>query len=375
MAQVQNLINAYKYDCFNPLIKTIITILREKTFVQLSVDFMNAKKYKAKNPSATDVSRFNDLMVALVNAIKDTTKITPFITTDEFYDDLTLFFKLQYDVLREPFTNGSYTKIIDALNRIFNPKKSGNDDDEKEENENEIMLNNLRKYVKTYLPTIDNILNDFKLYHYTYEFNDDIDIDDFYTQEIINMYKNNYVVFNLYHNNHALWCFQSDSKELDTSNYKFASLTIEEFMKYIKTDDYTMNSSHYTTIDTIKRDYIGKAFDTLKTHLQMIPNLYLYQGNYKNNSDFDQLNDIQMRNTIMGFPNGFDDDITKKCLAIFCFNGQHNVILTSFWLTTQPIVNILNKTDYDAFEWSVIDTETYLSSISQDATIGTSCLH
>ena len=373
---VQDLINAYTYDCFNPLIKTMITLLRDKTSVQLATDFMNAKKYKAKNPSATDESRFNDLMNALTNAIKETNQLNQFITTNDFYNELVLFLNSQYANLQDTFNKGAYPKMIDALNRIFNPKKAKDDDDN--DNEDDNLFDDLHKYVKTYSPTIDNVLNGFKLYHHTYNFENkdtNIDEDEFFTKEIIHMYNNNYVVFNIYHNNQALWCFQNDSKELNSTDYPFTSLTVDEFIKYIENNTYTMNSAHYTTLETIKRDYIGKSFDTLRTHLQMVPNLYFYQGEYKNNSDFNHLNDLQLRNTIQGFPNGFDDDITKKCLTIFCFNGIHGVELTSYWLTTQSIDTILNKSDYDAFNWNNINAETFVNSIMQNSVFGTSCLH
>jgi len=362
-SSVQNLINAYTGDCFNPLVKTIITQFRDKQFVQLATDFMNAKKYKSKNPNATDESRFNDLINNLINAIKETTQLNPYIKNG-FYEELALFLNSHYDVLQDTFTKGAYPKMIDALNRIFNPKKTKDDDDEDDDN----VFENLRKYIKTYSPTFNTLLNDFKLYHHTYDL-ENKDPDDFFTKEIIEMYKNNYIVFNLYHNNHALWCFHNP-------NDNFTSLTVEEFMNYIDQTEYTMNSAHYTTLETIKRDYIGKSFDTLKTHLQMIPNLYFYHGNYNNNSDFNQLNDLQLRNAIQGFPNGFDDDIAKKCLAIFCFNGsEQNIILNSFWLTTQPLNNILNETDYNAFEWTTFNADTFVNSIMQNTTFGTSCLH
>jgi hypothetical protein len=67
---IQDLINAYTYNCFNPMIKILITQLRDKIFVQLATEFMNAKKYKSKNPNATDEYRFNDLLINLVKKIK-----------------------------------------------------------------------------------------------------------------------------------------------------------------------------------------------------------------------------------------------------------------------------------------------------------------
>jgi hypothetical protein len=370
-SSVQDLINAYTYDCFNPLVKTIITQFRDKSFVQLATDFMNAKKYKSKNPTATNESRFNDLMITLTNTIKETNQLNSFIK-DGFYDEFVLFLNSQYDVLQDTFTKGAYLKMIDVLNRIFNPKKA-KDDDEDDENDDS-PFDNLHKYIKTYSPLIGNLLTDFKLYHCKYNL-DNIDFDDFFTKEIINLYKQNYIVFNLYYNNHALWCFQN-SLELNSVNNQFNSLTVDEFLKYIDNDNYVMNSAHYTTLETVKRDYIGKSFDMLKTHLQMVPNLYFYQGDYKNNSDFNHLNDLQLRNTIQGFPNGFDDDVNKKCLTIFCFNGnEQNINLTSFWLTTQPLDNVLNKTDYDAFNWTNINTEIFVNSIMQTTVFGTSCLH
>jgi hypothetical protein len=368
---IQDLINAYTYNCFNPMIKILITQLRDKIFVQLATEFMNAKKYKSKNPNATDEYRFNDLVINLVNKIKETNQLTPFIKNG-FYDELILFLNMQYYNLEDTFIKGAYPKMIDVLNRIFNPKNIKDDDDDNEDNEN--IFENLQKYIKTYSPFIENVLTNFKLYHSQHEINKEVD--EFYCDEIVNFYKNNYVVFNLYKNEHALWCFQNDSKnDINLIENKLIPLSTSDFIQYIENDTYNMNLTHYTTLETIKRDYISKSFENLKTHLQMIPNLYFYKGEYNNNSDFENLNDLQIRNTIQGFPNGFDDEITKKCLAIFCFNGEKNVELVSYWLTTQPIDILLNKIDNDAFVWTTINSDTFIELIRQETTYGISCLH
>lgn len=365
MVNIQELVSDFSFDCFIPLTKGLISFFREKHTIILVSHFMNTKEYKTKVPTSTNNSRFNDLVTELITLVKENGLLNQFINNNQFYETLLIFMKNQYDNLSDTFLKGSYSKMIDTFNRIINPKKNDEDDEDDP-------LDELKVYIKNYSPEIINHISNFKLYFR--EISDDTDdYNDIYVKIMIDFYEKGISVFGIYSNKKSLWCFIDDN-QIDKS--QFTNISVDKFMECLQKDTYIMNSVHYTTLDTIKRDYIAKSFDLIKIHIKMIPSLKFYEGLYKNNDDMNELNELQLRNTIQGFPNGFDDDVSKNCMVIFKFNGYiGNLDLVSYWITKKPIENILNNNDLNAFIWKDIDETMFISNIMSSSTIGTSCLH
>lgn len=369
MTTIQELTSDFTFDCFSPMAKELVALFRSKQFSDLATIFMNAKKYKVKSPESTDDSRFGDLVTELVNAVKTNGSLNKFINNEQFYESLLTFMKNQYDNLSDTFLRGAYPKMIDAFNRIVNPKKAQNDEDD---DDTEDPLDELKSHVKNYSPEVNDHLQHFKLY-FKEDASKSDDYSNFYSGLMIDFYAKNISAFNIFSNEKSLWCFINDDN-LDKTN--FTSISVEQFMEYLQKDTYTMNPVHYTTLDTIKRDYSAKSFDLMKIHIKMLQSLNFYEGVYKSNDGLKELNELQVRNTIQGFPSGFDDDVTKNCMAVFKFGGEvGNVKLTSYWITKKPLVDFLNESDRNAFDWKDIDDATLISNIMENSSLGTSCLH
>jgi hypothetical protein len=105
------------FDCIGPMGKTLVAKLRESGAQTLSGEFLVGKKYKIKNPTSTDESRFGDLVKALVSYVELSNVLTTFIKPG-FYPALEQFIVSQYLTLKDTFIKGAYTKMIDALNRV-----------------------------------------------------------------------------------------------------------------------------------------------------------------------------------------------------------------------------------------------------------------
>jgi len=299
------------------------------------------------------------------------------------------FINDQYSDLSDMFLKGSYAKMVDSLNRILNPKKSGgssnNDDDD--DNDDDNSLETFKTLVKTYDPNIRETLSNFDVYMKVIESHSNCSADaDAKCNEIIisHFYSKNVPVFSLFDDTLSLWFLPKGSQFL-IDNDMYMNITLEHCMGLITTKQLKLNSTHYTTLDTVKRDYISGSLDLMSTHLKMLSNMFYYRGIYKAVDSFSQLSDLQLRNTINGFPNGFDDDVAKNCLAIFQLNrlnenknDDSEMELRSYWITKCPIQNIIGCSDYEAFTWAQIDMNELmdcLSAHSKDISIGTSCLH
>jgi hypothetical protein len=364
------------FDCIGPMGKTLVAKLRESGAQTLSGEFLVGKKYKIKNPTSTDESRFGDLVKALVSYVELSNVLTTFIKPG-FYPALEQFIVSQYLTLKDTFIKGAYTKMIDALNRVFNPKKTNDDDADDDDSDNPI--DELTKYVKKWSPELVDLLNlpDVAdcLYYCEVDTpqNTDFDYENFYNLEIIKFYQSDQIVFNVFCKNHSLWVSQTP---IVSDNFKnINKITVDQFMQSLMDNCYQMNSAHYTTLDTLKRDYVAHNITAFKTHILMLPTLYAYSGNYLSNQDFNHLDELQLRNTINGFPNGFDDDVSKNCAGIFNFSGTTgNVVLSSLWLCVKPLDKFLNKADYDAFVWTPLTIADVAELIDQPHNLGVSLI-
>lgn len=372
---VSQLINMLTFDCIGPMAKTLVTKLRESNAQTLSGEFLVGKKYKIKNPTATDESRFDDLIKTLVSYVELSNVLTPFIKPG-FYPALEQFIIGQYPTLKDTFIKGAYSKMIDALNRVFNPKKTNDDDVDDDDAFNPI--DELAKYVNTWSPELVDLLNLPDVVDCLYlceidTINNDYDYDNFYNLEILKFYQSNQIVFNVFCKNQSLWVSQTPI--VSNSFKSINKINVDQFMQSLMNNCYQMNSAHYTTLDTLKRDYVAHNITAFKAHILMIPTLYAYSGNYMANQDFNQLDELQLRNTINGFPNGFDDDVGKNCAVIFNFTGTtKNVVLSSLWLCVKPLDKFLNKVDYDAFAWTPLTIANVVELIEQPHELGVSLI-
>lgn len=360
---IPKLITNFTTSCWIPCAKALIAFFKtlDKTIPNFQLYF-NAKKYNSTNKiNITDKERYDIFIEQMVEQVF-TKEVGKIYTTsfDHWIRELILCLKSEqvYSVTSVNFLKGSYGKMIDDFNRIMLPKSSDDEDDSSLD-----PTEQLKKYVLYYSQDFTNVLeecvsNGYKLYksiHLNQEDNEDTVI----CNEMLNK---TVQVFSIYSWNtgkdkiYGLWVCDKD--------LEYEQITLDTFVNLLQNSSFNLNPEHLTNMDTIKRNYVNRQIDLFKSHVKMLESgnsLYFYKGIYSHSADYDSYSELQFANAINSFPISFED-YTKNAFALFYFDKREHVTLTSYWITSKPVEQVLADYDRELFNWVESNSAEFLSS-------------
>lgn len=370
-----NLIKEFTTNSWIPMCKVLVPLMKtaDKSIPNF-LSYMNAKKFaqmqKVELSSITDKNRYDVLMDVFVEFLK--TKIDTFekflTDVDDFMVELIVFLKSDniYETVKENFTKGAFGKMIDDLNRVLNPKKSSDDDDETED-----PTEKLKTLVKQFSLDFEKLLtehidNGAYLYMTTH-------LIDNVGDTLLDISDDNISVFSLYNaketNSIALWLSYNDSlekyfKDIDSID---TTLNMSVYMNHVMSNTFVLNPKHYTNLDTLKRYFTSKDFGMFSRHLNLLKlsnTFYFYKSSYKHNDDFNDYDELKLRNAITSFPNNFED-YAKTTMTLFEFTQTKPINITGYWLLSNEFDKVISLSDRELFDFTVLDTETYIQEISK----------
>jgi hypothetical protein len=380
---IPSLITGFTTSCWVPSAKALIVFLKtlDKKIPNFQL-FFNAKKYNSTNKvSLSDKERYDVMVEQLIEqvCIEESFKIHTFNYGKWIYE-LTRCLKSEivYGNLSSNFLKGSYGKMIDDFNRILLPKSSGDDDDETED-----PTENLKKYIKNYSQDFDKIVkecvsNGYKLYKSIHLNQED---DDTPIKE--EMLKQEHPVFSIYAFREIYYedfnCTKCKLLGLWISDkvLEYPEIDLDEYLALIKDIVFNLNPEHLTNMDTIKRNYVNKQWDSFKAHVKMLESnnsLFFYKAIYSHSADYDSYSELQFANAVNSFPISFED-YTKNAFGIFYFDKGENVTVTTYWITSKPIEQVFSSYDKGLFDWIKSDCSEFLTSGELHLGASTSMLH
>jgi hypothetical protein len=374
---IQKLVSSFNTGCWIPSAKALVVILKtlDKKITNFQLYF-NTKKYNSTNKvNFTDKERYDTLVKELIQLVKTEDVLKPFVVNfDNWTLELESCLKSEqvYNLVSCNFLKGSYAKMIDDLNRLLIPKNTDDDDDTTDPTEN------LKLWVKNYSQDFDIVLDScvksgFLLYKSVHDTADEDPAP--VSDQMLNL-KN--PVFSIYSMNGpdkilALWV--SDKK----LEFEFESIDLNEYISLLTnpTNSFNLNPEHQTNMDTIKRNYINKQTDLFKSHVSMLVSagtLYFYKANYLHSGEYDAYSELQFSNAINSFPLSFED-YTKNAFALFYFNKGEKVTVSTYWITSKPIEQVLSIDDKALFNWVDSDCGEFLSASISHVKDDRSILH
>jgi len=373
---INKLVSSFSTNCWVPSAKALVGILKtlDKKIPNFQV-FFNSKKYNSTNKvTFSDKERYDVLVSELVKLVATEDSLKPFtVSFDSWVSELESCLKLEqvYNLLSPNFLKGSYAKMIDDFNRLLVPKNTDDDDDESLD-----PTENLKKWVKNYSQDFDTVLDEcvksglllYKSENTTSE--DDISP---VCEQMLNL-KN--TVFSIYSMNGtdkiiALWV---SDKPLE-----FQPIDFKDYIDTLTNPScsFSLNPEHQTNMDTIKRNYINKQYDLFKSHVKLLirtGSLCFYKAEYLHSKDYDTYSELQFSNAINSFPLSFED-YTKNAFALFYFNKGEKVTVSTYWITSKPVDQVLSTYDKELFNWTESNCEEFLSASVQHVGDGSSILH
>jgi hypothetical protein len=144
-----------------------------------------------------------------------------------------------------------------------------------------------------------------------------------------------------------------------TEHEAFKELRPEEFMATLDARVYALHAVHFVVFDTLKRDFNANKFNVFTLHADVVDAttpLRFYKGTYTTSEDYNGHDETQLGNTVLGFPQRFEyakayknaanKTVYNDVLATFVFDGAvGSVAVTSYWMTTQPIEEVVVPRD------------------------------
>ena len=371
---ISKLITSFTTSCWVPCAKALIPFLKtlDKKIPNFQLYF-NTKKYNSTNKTnLSDKERYDILIEQMVEYVftEEVCKIYT-ISYKHWIRDLILCLKSNqvYFLLCVNYLKGSYGKMIDDFNRVLLPKTSDDDEPNDElQDPTESIKKNVLYYSQDFIKILEeSVSNGLKLYKSIHLNQDDDD------SVICNeMLSKDAQVFSIYSFNiggdklYGLWV---SDKELD-----YELITLDTFVNQIKDFTFNLNPEHLTNMDTIKRNYVNKQFDLFKSHVNMLTSLYFYKAIYLHSTDYNSYSELQFANAINSFPISFED-YTKNTVGLFYFDKGDNITVTSYWITSKPVEQILSDYDRGLFNWIESTCGEFLSSSELHVGAGISMLH
>uniref|UniRef100_A0A6C0EAC6 Uncharacterized protein n=1 Tax=viral metagenome TaxID=1070528 RepID=A0A6C0EAC6_9ZZZZ len=384
--EVQNLVTLFTTSCWSPLTKQLIQFM--KTCDKDTKAFMNAKQYtkmkidqskseetksdEPKKLSFTDRDRYNDLVTQICSYVKTQEQLRDFTTDfDLFNTELLNCLKLDsvYELLQTNFAKGSYGKMIDDFNRILNPKKTGGDDDEEDED----ITENIKTYVKSFSPdllkAVDELIKSGWLVivesinrHDEFSYFPKVDLSD--EDEVVNVLQermfglaifHGHQIFSIYSISENKHVFLTDKLVTDGSTCYNASMKDPvTFINEVNKNVYTLNPVHLINFDTFKRTFFsGKAYLEVLSMLNRKTPCKFYKGKYLASDDYNDYDELKLTNAIKSFSVGYED-YAKFAMAFFFFDKvDGKITVNAYWMLTKDLSSI-SEFDRSGFEWNEI---------------------
>lgn len=365
---------AFDTNCWIPLSKAVVAVLRtgDKTVPNLQAYF-NAKKYNStfKPESPVDEKgRYDTLMSQLCLLVLSHRSEYDMFTTnfEKYISELENVMQSDsiFELLQSGFSKGSFKSLIDDFNRILLPKSLDDESDDPLES----VKNYVKPYSSNFIDMVD-VLNKSgtHLFLSMYE----TDLEDDFSGPMNDMLSCNSPVFSIYTSFTTGEKYCLTSLWLSCDNIPFAKeIGFDDFVTTLQNNLFQLNPCHLTNLDTLKRNYVNKDFDSFKKNTNLIIDclqtpLHFVKATYKFGSDFDKYDELQYTNATQSFPNGFED-YTKYAFVLFFFTKDvtsGSVVVTTYWLTTKNIVDLLPKSDFDSFEFIDSNIDEFLNATSK----------
>jgi len=354
---IRDLIQEYNRTCVPSALKSIQGFLRKidgKT-LQPYASTKQLKRHLQLDPKTPmdDQQRYAYLTEMAVNIVCDNINLDLLWDLDRFKDALTSMLIDQFDDLSGDFKK-SPKQLLTKWIKLF----------DSDDQHMSLIVSTLKSCGTDLERMINDFLKEGRVFcHPTPALDDDDELN----KEVISLVKDV-----------MLTC---DSFSILDDNLVFVLTSLTEIPGFKEcTSDQVMKSVRLGTkinpihtimnLDGLKRCYINNGnYDEYVRLLNISTQLYCYRGEYKRNDDFKEGPSLSI--LIKSFPNGFEN-AAKFCLARFVFSESAGDIgMTSYWLCTKPIEDILDDFDLECFEWNTIA----LSEVLDQPNDMTSVLH
>lgn len=381
---ISNLITSFTTSCWVPCAKALVAFLKtlDKKIPNFQL-FFNAKKYNSTNKvSLSDKERYDVFVERLVEqVITEEVCKTYAINYGQWLTELASCMKSEqvYDILSVNFLKGSYGKMVDDFNRVLLPKSSDDDDDDGRQDPTELLKRCVLYYSQDFTKVLEECVGTgHKLYKSIHLNQEDDD-----TPICEEMLKIDVPVFSIYAfrtvyyedfkctKNKILGLWVSDSV------LEYEEIKLDEYIDLVKNISFNLNPEHLTNMDTIKRNYVNKQWDSFKSHSRMLESaksMFFYKAVYYHSADYDSYSELQFANAVNSFPISFED-YTKNAFGLFYFDKGEFVTITSYWITSKPIEQVFSAYDMGLFNWEESNCGEFLSSSELHSGTSFSMLH
>lgn len=376
MSVIEKLSTEFKVSCDKPMSKDLMIALKAVKKNVLD-SFLVVKNYKKTKPDASDEERYTDLVNAVIENVKIDSVLDKYLlNSSDFYLSFTMFLQSEvvFSVIQDEFKKGVYPKMIDKINRMFNPK---------DEDDQPISIFDVLVHVKQYSTTFEPLLTDFStngfLYRKLYLTNEHQSIlceKDF----VFNFCKKGYDYFGISRDlDEGLIVYIASKTEI--KEFKDDSTNIDTFLKEVRTGLYNLISiDNHISLETLKRIYASKknSFDEFEKILELLEGrkqVKYYKTIYKTPSDYSHISEDNLVNILKGVAKSMED-FTKNIFSLMQLDGKvGNVILNGYWLTIGDIENCLPEFDRDGYYWEFITKEQFLEGMKLQGNIDTIIIH
>ena len=283
-----------------------------------------------------------------------------------------------YSALSANYLKGSYVKMIDDFNRVLLPKNSDEDDDGQED-PTELLKKQVLYYSQDFTKVLEECVGSgYKLYKSTH-----LNQEDDPTPICEEMLKLEHPVFSIYAFRSVYYedfnCTKNKILGLWISDkvLEYPEIKPDEYIDLIKDIGFNLNPEHLTNMDTIKRNYVNKQWDSFEAHVKMLESnnsLFFYKGIYSHSADYDSYLELQFANAVNSFPISFED-YTKNAFGLFYFDKSDHVTVTTYWITSKPVEQVFSAYDKELFDWIESDCGEFISSSKMHPNASSSMLH
>lgn len=329
-----DLINAIETSCWTQCAKTLIALLRAVPKESYET-FLNKKRF----PGMSDRERYLamcNFLVTHINFPSDDYTLNPSL----FLEQLISVMDQSFALLEDPFKKGSYTKMVDAFNRVLLPKDE--DDADFTEGLRRYVLNvaEIRKQLKRYRDEGYEII----------ERNGEVDT--FMLSKSCGQ-----VVLGLTYDKHCILLLPPTATSEETE----IRLTDNEFLTLLD-NPVVPSTNYYTNLESLKRDFINRqeqAFRAHSSYLHQFGGFRFYNASYKYESDFNDYDELRLTNAINNFPVNYED-YSKQAFAVFNFTKTpEGVTVNSQWIVTEELPDSVKE----LYTWKEIFPEEFFFSL------------
>lgn len=372
-------------------------------------EFLQAKAYKKRYPDRDDKQRYDDMITTSMNYIRDTNSIDKYLLNSVVFFESLIYFLASdevYETTSEPFLKGSFKTICEKVARIFKPK----DDDEPYVGFSAV-LNNVKQYSLTFPENFRRVFSkpECRLYSVTTDVTNIIDSESLLKSLIYTLCGKNFVFL-------AAVKGVDDAVTVDTvtdpettettskimtvlvaslvpiveyEQSSISAITVDDFLSQIDTGSFKpVYIDNFISLHSLKRLFVAKNKDTTQEFTELLNVLgsrhgaHFYVADYVDMSSFNLLPEDNLPNVLKGIVKSGEDyagpskEHPHGVLASFQMNGSTGDLqIKSYWLSVEPIEDCVPQFDREAFNWTPITAEEYLTHMKLQGELCTEYLH